>query len=311
MAPYGQLFTLNTGAKIPAVGLGTWQSKPNEVAEAVKVALQAGYRHIDAAWIYGNEVEVAQGIKESGVPREEIFITTKLWCTHHKDAQKALETSCKNLGVDYVDLYLMHWPVPMNPNGNDPKFPKKPDGTRDLLEDWTYIDTWKEMEKLLKPADGSKPKTKAIGVSNFSVKYLEKLLPQASVVPAANQVELHPYLPQSELVQYCKSKGILMTAYSPLGSSDAPLLKDKTVIEIAQKHNTSAGNVLIAYQVHRGVSVIPKSVTPDRIRSNFNDVPLDGGDMEKLEGIHKQHLQRFIKPAWGVDLGFDDNGVKF
>jgi len=298
---YSATLKLNTGAPIPAVGLGTWQSQPNEVANAVEVALKAGYRHIDGAWIYGNESEVGEGIRKAGVPRDQIFITTKLWATYHRNPEQNLDDSLKLLGLDYVDLYLMHWPIPMNPKGNDPKFPKKEDGSRDLDLDWSYIQTWHEMQKLL--ATG---KTRAIGLSNASIGFIEPLLadPHTTVVPAANQVESHPYLPQHELVDYCKSKGIVFTAYSPLGSTQSPLLEDDVVVEIAKKHHASPSQVLISWQVARGVSVLPKSVTPGRILANFVQVRLDEGDIAALNNLHQKKSVRFIKPAWGVDLKF-------
>ncbi|BFZ62806.1 hypothetical protein YB2330_003916 [Saitoella coloradoensis] len=311
MAPYTQTFKLNTGASIPAVGLGTWQaSQPGEAASAVKTALQAGYRHIDGAWIYGNEPEVGQGLKESGVPREEVFVTTKLWCTKHDDPEKALDESLENLGLEYVDLYLMHWPLPMNPNGNDPKFPRNEDGSRDIVgvyeegKELPFIATWKRMEKLLDTG-----KVRAIGVSNVSVPWMKALLKDAKVVPAVNQIELHPYLPQHDLVEFCHSNGIICTAYSPLGSTGSPLLSDADIKRIAEKHNTGPGNVCIAYQVHRGVSVLPKSVTESRIKSNFEDVSLDEEDMKTLNGLYKERAKRYVKPDWGsqcLNLGFED-----
>lgn len=241
-------FTLNTGAKIPAVGLGTWQSDPGQVATAVEHALKAGYRHIDAAFVYGNENEVGQGLKkafDSGVcKRGDVFVTSKLWCTYHRKPEECLDEGLKRLGLDYIDLYLVHWPVPMNPNGNHPLFPKHDDGSRDLdMKEWSHIKTWKEMEKLLKTG-----KTKAIGVSNYSVPFLEELLPHCEVTPAANQVENHPYLPQQEIVDFCKSKGILVEAYSPLGSTGSPLFQEEGVQEVAKKHNVGPGTVLISYQ---------------------------------------------------------------
>jgi len=174
-------FTLNTGAKIPAVGLGTWQSKPNEVREAVKVALQRGYRHIDTALAYGNEEEVGQGIRDSGVPREEIWITTKLDNPWHHRVEEGITSSLKSLGVDYVDLYLMHWPSSTDPND-----------LKKHLPDWNFVKTWIEMQKL--PASG---RVKNIGVSNFGIKNLEILLndPSTKIVPAVNQIELHPNNP--------------------------------------------------------------------------------------------------------------------
>jgi glycerol 2-dehydrogenase (NADP+) len=226
-----EYFTLNTGAKIPAVGLGTWK---------------IGYKHIDAAFVYQNENEVGQGLEAAfaaGVKREDIFVTTKLWCSYHRKSEECLDESLKRLGLDYVDLYLMHWPVPMNPNGNHPLFPKLEDGSRDLDKEWSHVQTYKEMEKLLKTG-----KTKAIGVSNYSIKFLEELLPHVDVVPAANQIENHPLLPQQDLVDYCKSKGILVEAYSPLGSTGSPLFSEEGVQEIAKKHNVGPGTALISYQ---------------------------------------------------------------
>jgi glycerol 2-dehydrogenase (NADP+) len=241
-------FKLNTGASIPAVGLGTWQSAPGEVAAAVEHALKSGYRHIDAAFIYQNENEVGEGLKKafaSGIKREDVFVTSKLWCTFHRTGlpQKCLDQTLKNLGLDYIDLWLMHWPVPMNPNGNHPFFPKHEDGSRDLDTEWSYVDTWKGMEEVYKSG-----KVKAIGVSNFSVPYLEKLLKEATVVPAANQIENHPYLPQQEIVDLCQSNDILVQAYSPLGSTGSPLFQEEGVKEVAKKHNVGPGTVLISYQ---------------------------------------------------------------
>ncbi|CAE6405697.1 unnamed protein product, partial [Rhizoctonia solani] len=188
---------LNNGVEIPALGLGTWQSKPEEVTNAVNHALKSGYRHIDCAFAYGNEAQVGEGIKKSGVPRSEIFITTKVWSTYHRRVRESLEESLKNLGTDYVDLLLMHWPVPLNPNGNHPLFPTLEDGTRDVDKEWHISKTWTQLEELLEEG-----KVKAIGVSNCSELKLNEILPTAKVVPAVNQVELHPYNPQLELAKF-------------------------------------------------------------------------------------------------------------
>ncbi|KAM0787883.1 hypothetical protein ACM66B_003933 [Microbotryomycetes sp. NB124-2] len=294
-------FKLNTGAEIPAVGLGTWQSKPGEVENAVDVALRNGYKHLDCAWVYGNEDSVKEGISRSGVKREDIFITSKLWCTHQRDPAAALDRTLELLGTDYVDLYLIHWPVPMNPNGNDPKFPTKEDGSRDLDTEWSIAQTWAGMEKVL--ASG---KAKAIGVSNFSQPFLEELLKTAKTTPAANQIELHPYLPQHELVEFLHKQGIMPQAYSPLGSTDSPLPKDPVVQKIADKHGVATGTVLISWQVARKVVVLPKSVTDKRIIDNLKIVALDDDDVEELNNLHKKTTKRFVKPNWGVDLKFDN-----
>ncbi|PNS15716.1 Glycerol 2-dehydrogenase (NADP(+)) [Sphaceloma murrayae] len=296
---------LNTGAKIPAVGLGTWQSAPGEVKAAVAHALKSGYRHIDCAYVYGNEAEVGEGLKEAfaaGIKREDIFITTKVWCTFHSRVEQCLEESLKALGLDYVDLYLMHWPVPMNPNGNDPKFPKLADGSRDLDKSWSHVQTWKELEKVSKTG-----KVKAIGVANYSKRFLEELLPQASIVPAANQIENHVYLPQQEILDYCKEKGIHVTAYSPFGSTGSPIFSEEGVAKVAEKHGVKPGTVLLSYHVSLGHSVLPKSVTASRIEENLKIVSLDQDDLKALDEIHKtKGITRFVYPAFGVDLGFPD-----
>ncbi|MCJ1391074.1 hypothetical protein MMC18_003935 [Xylographa bjoerkii] len=303
-------FKLNTGASIPAVGLGTWQSPPGAVTDAVYHALKSGYRHIDCAYCYQNEDEVGKGLAKAfheGIcDREDVFITTKLWCTFHRNVEKNLDSSLKSLGLDYVDLYLMHWPCPMNPNGNHPLFPKLPDGTRDLDKEWPHTTTYKSMEKL--PETG---KVKAIGVCNYSVKYLEELLPNVNIVPAVNQVENHPYLPQEDLLEFCKSKGILLTAYSPLGSTGSPLFGEKGVQAVAHKHNVTPGTVLLSYAVARGNAVIPKSVTPSRIEENLKIISLDKSDLDALGSISKeQGTKRYVNPPFGVNFGFPDQQEK-
>ncbi|SPC65494.1 probable GCY1 - galactose-induced protein of aldo/keto reductase family [Ustilago sp. UG-2017b] len=292
-APGQKTFKLNTGAEIPVVGLGTWQSAPGEVTKAVESAIKSGYRHIDAAWIYGNENEVGQGIRASGVPRSELFITTKVWCTYHRQPEACLDESLEKLGLDYVDLLLVHWPVPLIKRG-DEKIPLNEDGSRAIDPEWTPEQTWELMEKL--PATG---KTKAIGVSNWSVPYLEKLLANAK-----NQVELHPFLPQNDLVKFCQSKGILMQAYSPLGSSGGPVLQDELVQSIAKAYGADPAQVVISWAAQRGVVVLPKSVTASRIETNGKLITLSDDEMLKLNELHKQagKAVRLVKPSWGVDL---------
>ncbi|KIW70774.1 hypothetical protein PV04_03015 [Phialophora macrospora] len=296
---------LNTGATIPALGLGTWQSPKGEVRAAVAHAIKSGYRHIDAAYVYGNEEEVGEGIKEglaaTGISRGDLFVVTKLWCTYHTRVEQNLDMSLKLLGLDYVDLYLIHWPVAMNPNGNDEKFPKLPDGSRDLLRDRSHVDTYKDMEKLLKTG-----KTKAIGVANYSKRYLEELLPKVDVVPAANQIENHPLLPQQEIVDFCKDKGIHVTAYSPLGSTGSPLMKDPHVVKLAEHKGVTPGSILLSYHIARGSSVLAKSVTPSRIDENKNIVDLSESDLASLAEISEKGVTRFVYPEFGVDFGFPD-----
>lgn len=299
---------LNTGATIPALGLGTWQSAPGEVKKAVIHAIEGGYRHIDCAFCYQNEDEVGEALQDvisrGIVKREDLFITSKLWCTFHTRAEEGLQKSLDLLKTPYVDLYLMHWPVPMNPNGNHPLFPKLEDGSRDLDRSISHIDTWKNLEKLYK---AHPQKVKAIGVANYSVKYMEKLLAQATVVPAANQIENHPLLPQQEVVDFCKEKGIHITAYSPLGSTGSPLFKDEAVNEVAKKHSVGPAVVLLSYHLARNSSVLAKSVTPSRIDENRKLISLDSEDMEKLEAVHKNKgITRYVYPPFGVNCGFPD-----
>lgn len=272
---------------------------------AVAHAIKSGYRHIDCAYVYGNEKEVGEGIKEglaaTGIPRSDLFITTKLWCSYHTRVEQNLDMSLKLLDLDYVDLYLMHWPIAMNPNGNDEKFPKLPDGSRDLVRDRSHVDTYKDMEKLLKTN-----KTKAIGVANYSKRYLEELLPKVDVVPAANQIENHPLLPQQEIVDFCQEKGIHITAYSPLGSTGSPLMKDPHVVKLAEQKGVTPGCILLSYHVARGSSVLAKSVTPSRIDENKTIVDLNSADLDSLAEISKNGFTRFVYPAFGVDFGFPD-----
>ncbi|KAF2105360.1 NADP-dependent oxidoreductase domain-containing protein [Lophiotrema nucula] len=299
---------LNTGNSIPALGLGTWQSAPGEVKKAVVHAIEAGYRHIDCAYCYQNEDEVGEALQDvisrGIVKREDLFITSKLWCTFHTRVEEGLQKSLDLLKLDYLDLYLMHWPVPMNPNGNHPLFPKLADGSRDIDHSTNHTETWKRLEKLVQT---SSPKVKAIGVANYSVKYLEKLLAKADVVPAVNQIENHPYLPQQEVVDFCKEKGIHITAYSPLGSTGSPLFKEEGVQEVGKNHGVSAATVLLSYHLARNSSVLAKSVTSSRIDENRKLIALDDSDMEKLEGIHTtKGLTRFVYPPFGVNAGFPD-----
>ncbi|KAL2834309.1 NADP-dependent oxidoreductase domain-containing protein [Aspergillus cavernicola] len=306
------LYKLNTGAEIPALGLGTWQSAPGEVSKAVYHALKSGYRHIDAAYCYQNETEVGQGIaqaiSEGIVTRSEIFVTTKLWSTYHTRVEEALNKSLANLGLEYLDLFLMHWPLAMNPNGNHELFPKFEDGSRDLIRSHSHVTTYKALETLIAEQPG---KVKAIGVSNYSKKYLEELLPQVTIVPAVNQIENHPSLPQQEIVDLCKEKGILITAYSPLGSTGGPLFSAPAIVDVARRKGVSEAIVLLSWHLARGSSVLAKSVTPSRIEENMKLVKLDQEDVDQIAKYSEElaatiGFQRYVYPPFGVNFGFPD-----
>lgn len=224
---------------------GTWQSAPGEVAASVSYALKEGYKLVDCAYCYGNEDEVGQGLREafaSGVKREDIFVMTKVWCTYQTRVEESIDKSLKSLGLDYVDLFLVHWPVAMNPEGNHDKFPTLPTGKRDIVWDHDHVATWKLMEKLVETG-----KCRGIGVCNYSKRYLEQLLPHCSIVPAINQIENHPNLPQQEIVDLCREKGIHIVAYSPFGSTGGPVMQAEPVVKIAEKRGVSTSTILLSY----------------------------------------------------------------
>jgi len=280
---------------MPTVGLGTWKSKPGEVEHAVEFALRNGYTHIDTATAYSNEKEVGAGIAASGVKRESIFLTTKLDNPDHKEAPEALERSLEALGTSYLDLWLMHWPAYMT---------KGQPSRADKSHDW--IDTWKDMEKLYKEHPD---KLRAIGVSNVSVEFMERLLAVATVIPAVNQIELHPSCTQEDIVELCAAKGIVVTAYSPLGSDNSPLLTNEVVTKIAAKYDVQPANVLISLQANKpNVTVLPKSVTNSRILSNAKLIDLTEEEIKELQAIDKTAHFRACHPDWTGwgSLGFPD-----
>jgi len=289
-----KFYNLPSGALMPALGLGTWKSDVGEVGAAVQSALAMGYRHLDCAFIYGNEAEIGSALQnvfqEGDIERKDVFLTSKLWNTEHapKDVEPALRNTLKDLQVDALDLYLMHWPVALS---------KESDGVEGAkmlsLEEMPLEDTWRAMEECV-----DKGLTKDIGVSNFSKKKLQTLLKTARIKPAVNQVEMHPYLQLQELKEFCDSEGIHLTAYSPLGSKDrpdflktkgeVPILEDAVIAEIAKKHEATAAQVLLAWAITRG-SVIPKSTSQVRQAENLAsiDISLDEEDLQRIASLEK------------------------
>jgi alcohol dehydrogenase (NADP+) len=269
-------YTLNDRTVMPAFGLGTWKSPKGEVKTAVTEAMRVGYRHIDAAWIYQNEQEVGEGIQEAIASnfanREDLFITSKLWNTFHQPeaVERGCEETLKALNLDYLDLYLIHWPIAFRPEKPQHNSPEDFFSINELPLSKTFEAMLTLREKGL---------VKSVGVSNCGISTLEKLINETGVVPAVNQVEMHPYNPQIELLNYCKGKGIRVTAYSPLGSSDRPdsmkkkdeppLLENETVGAIAAQENLSPAQLLIAWGISRDTIVIPKSTNASRIAENL------------------------------------------
>jgi 2,5-diketo-D-gluconate reductase A len=261
---------LNDGHSIPQLGFGVFQIPPKETAEAVRLALDIGYRHIDTAEAYRNEKEVGEAVGASGLDRSEVFVTSKLHNGDHRpgDAHRAFDRTLSALGFEYVDLFLIHWPLP-------------------TLYEGDYVSTWKVLEEF--KADG---RARSIGVSNFQVDHLERLAAETDVVPAVNQVELHPYLLNEEVRSYDEAHGIATEAWSPLKQGEA--LRDPAVIEIAERLERTPAQVALRWHIQRGNVVFPKSTTPERIRENFElfDFELESEDVERISGLDRGEAGR-------------------
>ncbi|MFI2436965.1 aldo/keto reductase [Streptomyces sp. NPDC018693] len=255
---------LNNGVEMPQLGYGVWQVPDDEAERAVATALEAGYRSIDTAAIYGNEEGTGRAIAASGLPREDVFVTTKLWNTDqgYDSTLRAFDTSLAKLGLDYVDLYLIHWPLP----------------SRDR-----YVDTYRALEKLLE--DG---RVRAIGVSNFLPEHLKRLIAETSVIPAVNQIELHPHLQQHASREFHAEQGIATEAWSPLGQNKG-LLEVPAIVAIARKHNRTPAQVVLRWHLQIGNVVIPKSVTPSRIQENIDvfGFSLDTEDLAAISALNE------------------------
>ena len=253
---------LNDGKIIPQLGFGVWQVPNKEAAKVVGTAISTGYRSIDTAAIYGNEVGVGKAVAASEVPRTQLFITTKLWNDQHTDARRALNESLIRLGLDHVDLYLIHWPKPRQN---------------------AYLEAWKGLVKVKEEG-----LAKSVGVSNFTISHLKRIIDATGVVPSVNQIELHPGFQQKELAAYHTEHGIITESWSPLGQGT--LLENPTLQALAQKHGRTPAQVVIRWHLDRGYIVIPKSATPSRIRENFDvfDFSLDADDLAKIASLDRK-----------------------
>ncbi len=320
--------------QIPSVGFGTWASGETSWAkDSVLQALQAGYRHLDCAWMYGVDEAVGQAIRESGIPREEIFVTSKFWphFGHPDNVGLCLDKILENMGLEYLDLYLAHWPVVWKPASRQAleKARSGPDTTREdkgqvyegekPVVEWefcteniatksgkqgSFVPTWKAMQECVR-----KGKAKAVGVSNFSVTEIKELLPHSEDVPVAcNQVECHPWLPQREMVEFAKQHGIIVTCYSPFAGQKADgstLLKDEKVVALAENNGMDVGQLLQSWAVQRGTVPLGKSAAPKRIESNLDVRKLSDEDTKALDGLEIANGEgRTIDftEAWGVPL---------
>jgi 2,5-diketo-D-gluconate reductase A len=261
---------LNDGNEIPQLGFGVFQIPPEETVEAVRHALEVGYRHIDTAEMYGNEREVGEAIRASGLDRDEVYVTSKLNNSFHRpdDARPAFDRTLSELGLEHVDLFLIHWPLP-------------------TLYDGDYVSTWRTLEEFNQ--DG---RSHSIGVSNFQLDHLERLAAETDTVPAVNQIELHPYFQNREVRAYGEEHGIATEAWSPIAQGE--VLDDPVITEIGERLDRTPAQVVLRWHIQHGFIVFPKSVTPERIRENFRlfDFELEAGDMEQIDSLDRGEAGR-------------------
>jgi len=300
---------LNNGVEMPIVGSGAWAPNTPEAQGRVKdwigSAIKNGFRHIDTAYGYGTEKAVGEAVRASGVPREEIFVTTKLPWNHHDRVRWSFDQSVANLNLGYIDLYLMHFPQVVPYIEGDPD-PKNPDGTLQTTDDVSFSESWAEIEKLLETG-----KVRAIGVSNFSVKNLEKLFETAKITPAVNQVEMHPYLAQNGLREYCRKKGIAITAYTPSGYGI--VRSDPLIVSLSKKYGVTPNQVTLAWHLSRDTIIVPKSENSERQKENLTIPVISPEDLEKIWSLdHGRRIcnapdKNGIVCGWSLErLGWDD-----
>ncbi|KAJ2894783.1 hypothetical protein GGI21_005238, partial [Coemansia aciculifera] len=262
---------LNNGKTMPAIGLGTWRANESGVlAQAIKTAVGLGYRHIDCAKIYGNQPEIGKALQQVDVPREDLFIVSKIYENKHRPelVAGALDEILDELQLEYLDLLLMHWPFAIKPEVDTIKIVSTD------LEDVPIMDTWRAMEDLV-----SSGKVRSIGVSNFNQSILEKMIPQCRIVPAVNQVEIHPYNQAKELVKFCKKSGIAVTGYCPLGGTRINVMNDDFIKHIAEAHIGTPAQVALSWALARGIAVIPKSTNEVRLKENLRQITLTSDEM--------------------------------
>eukprot|EP00043_Microstomoeca_roanoka_P025659 m.9366 g.9366 ORF g.9366 m.9366 type:complete len:334 (-) comp5715_c0_seq1:169-1170(-) len=314
---------LRSGAKFPQVGLGTWKAEAGVVGAAVKAALESGYRHIDCACDYGNEVEVGKGIRDAidaGVcKREDVFVTSKLWNTYHRKehVRAACERTLRDLGLDYIDLYLIHFPISLKFVPFEKRYPPEwfhdPEAPnpRMELDPVPLSETWAAMEELVDAG-----LVRDIGVSNFNCQLLADLLSYARIKPSVNQVELHPYLTQEFLVRFCKQNDVVVTGYSPFGAlsyislgaakPEENLLNEEILAMMGERYNKSPAQIALRWAVQRGYTIVPKASNPGRIKENIEifDFELTEEEMDHISGLNRN--RRFNDPGVFTELAFNN-----